>query len=203
MLRHHSSDHLLASFGLVLVIAAPYSKCGTTRSVNTHVRAVYDKQTGRLQELIYDSNNSGKPDTWSYMDGTKVVRIEIDKNEDGLVDRWEYYGADRQLQKVGMSSANDGKADTWAFKAPDGTVGRIEKSTHRDGKVDRTEFFEKGVIVRAEQDADGDTHTDRWETYHHGNLVGMAFDTSHRGSPDRTFAYGEDGSLRHVEHSGN
>ena len=31
---------------------------------------------------------------WSYMDGTRAVRIEVDTNKDGKVDCWEYYGPD-------------------------------------------------------------------------------------------------------------
>src|SRR5215471_9038751 len=73
----------------------------------------YDKQTGKLRLLKLDSNNNGKVDTWSYMDGARVVRIEIDKDEDGKIDRWEYYTPDRKLEKVGFSRLNDGKEDAW------------------------------------------------------------------------------------------
>ena len=51
------------------------------------IEPVYNKLTGKLQLLKYDSNGDGKVDTWSYMDGTRVLRIEIDKDEDGKVDR--------------------------------------------------------------------------------------------------------------------
>ena len=34
------------------------------------------------------------------MDGTKFISIEIDKDEDGRVDRWEYYRGDQKLEKV-------------------------------------------------------------------------------------------------------
>ena len=50
--------------------------------------AEYDKVTGKLSLLKYDSDGNGKVDTWSYMDGPRVVRIEIDKNEDGKIDYW-------------------------------------------------------------------------------------------------------------------
>ena len=60
----------------------------------------YDPQTGKLRLLKYDSDGNGKVDTVSYMDGSRVVKIEIDKDEDGKVDRWEYYGPDRKLEKV-------------------------------------------------------------------------------------------------------
>ena len=47
------------------------------------IEPVYDKTTGRLQTLKYDSDGDGKIDTVSYMDGAIVLRIEIDKDEDG------------------------------------------------------------------------------------------------------------------------
>ena len=52
------------------------------------------------------------------MDGARVVRIEIDKDEDGKIDRWEYYGPDQKLEKVGFSRANDGKEDAWSYSDP-------------------------------------------------------------------------------------
>ena len=49
------------------------------------------------------------------MDGARVVRIEIDSDADGTIDRLEHYGADQKLEKVGSSRRNDGKEDAWAF----------------------------------------------------------------------------------------
>src|SRR5688572_8829098 len=99
------------------------------------VQAEYDKETGKLRQLTVDITKDGKPNITSYMDGTKFLRIEIDANEDGKVDRWEYYGADQKLERVGFSRADDGKADAWAFEASDGSIARVEVSTKRDGKV--------------------------------------------------------------------
>ena len=39
------------------------------------------------------------------MDGSRVVRIEIDQNEDGRIDRWEYYDADQKLSKRRLLAA--------------------------------------------------------------------------------------------------
>jgi len=73
------------------------------------LRPVYDKQTGKLTMVTLDSKKDGKIDTWSYMDGARIVRIEIDNDGDGKVDRWEYYGADQKMEKIGISRLNDGK----------------------------------------------------------------------------------------------
>jgi len=62
--------------------------------------------------------------------------------------------------------------------------------------VTRTEHYENDVLVRAEDDSDGDGKPDKWETYRDGRLTSVAFDTLHRGSPDRRLIYGADGSAR-------
>ena len=162
----------------------------------THIEPVYDKTTGQLQLLKYDSNGDGKIDTWSYMDGSRVLRIEIDKDSDGKVDRWEYYGADQKLDKIGFSRANDGKEDAWSYAGPDGSIARIEFSSHHDGTPNRTEYYEKDVLVRADEDSDADGRIDKWETYDGPRLASVAFDTTHRGTPDRRLVYGADGSVR-------
>src|SRR5262245_62636206 len=101
------------------------------------IEPTYNKQTGRLELLRYDSNGNGTFDTFSYMDGTRVIRIEIDSNEDGKIDRWEYYGPNQKLEKVGFSRAQDGNEDAWTFFDASGAPERIEISTRRNHKVDR------------------------------------------------------------------
>jgi len=153
------------------------------------VQATYDKTTGKLGRLTVDAIKDGKPNITSYMDGSKFLRIEIDTNEDGKIDRWEYYGADQQLERVGFSRANDGIADAWAFHAPDGSIERVEVSTKRDGRPNRTEFYEKGELARAEEDTDADGQVDKWERYESGSLVSASFDTTKSGKPTTTIDY--------------
>ena len=156
----------------------------------------YDKATGKLTLLKYDSDGNGKIDTWSYMDGARVVRIEIDKDEDGKIERWEHYGPDGKLEKIGSSRAQDGKEDAWSYAGPDGTVARIDVSTRRDGRVTRIEHYQRDVLVTAEEDGDGDGKMDTWETYEGDHLASIAFDTRHRGTPDRRLIYGPNGTAR-------
>src|SRR5438128_6208528 len=131
----------------VLVTALLSSACGDDAEAKKRIEPVYDK-SGKLQLLKYDANGDGKVDTWSYMDGARVVRIEIDKDEDGKIDRWEYYGADQKLEKVGFSRANDGKEDAWSYAGADDSIERIDISTRRDGRIDRTEYYKEGTLVR-------------------------------------------------------
>jgi hypothetical protein len=52
---------------------------------------IYNKQTGRLEQLLSDKNGDGKIDTRAHMDGVRLKMIEIDQNGDEKADRWEYY----------------------------------------------------------------------------------------------------------------
>jgi hypothetical protein len=114
--------------GLALVAAATLgiAACdGDEAQARKRIAPEYDKKTGKLTLLKYDSNGNGKVDTWSYMDGARVVRIEIDKDENGTIDRWEYYGDGQKLEKIGFSRANDGKEDAWSYPGADGSA-RLE-----------------------------------------------------------------------------
>ena len=189
-MKSYARDHLTGLLLLALITAGCSSNADDAR---TRIEPEYDR-AGRLQLLTYDSNGNGTPDTFSHMDGAKVIRIDIDKDEDGTVDRWEYYAADQKLAKVGFSRQADGVEDAWSYGDEAGRIVRIEVSTRRDGKVDRTEYFDGDRMVRAEDDTDGDGQIDKWATYEGPRLTSVAFDTTRRGTPDRRLTYGADGT---------
>jgi hypothetical protein len=145
-----------------VVLAAAFGACRDGRA-NAAIQATYD-DTGYLRILTVDSNGNGKPDTWSHMDGSRIARIEIDADEDGAIDRWEYYDSNQQLEKVGTA------------RKP-------------DGKVARSEFYEGGVLARAEEDTDGNGIADKWEAYAYGVMTSVAFDTEGAGYPNRRIQY--------------
>ncbi len=188
---------LVLPLGLIASFAAA---CGGVDGVSAsgHIRAEYDND-GRLKQLFYDRNKNGRVDTVAFMDGARFVRIEIDSDEDGLVDRWEYYGADQKLEKVGISKGNDGQPDSWVYRDVKDDLSKIEISTRRDGTVSRTEYYENNALARAEEDSDGDGKVDRWESYVGGVLRAVAFDTTGSGRPDRRLVYGANGTLERLE----
>ncbi len=156
--------------GLVVGVMAG-SGCGTPPDEASRIEGVYDQTTGRLELLKYDANGDGTVDTWGYMDGARFLRIELDGDQDNRIDRWEYYGPDQQIEKIGLSTKSDGTAD-------------------------RFEYYENGTLTRAEVDTSGDGRIDKWEVYDGSRLASVAFDTTQRGSPDRRVVYGPDGSAR-------
>ena len=158
-------------------------------SNNQPVLAKYDQETGKLSQLTTNAIKDGKPNITSYMDGTKFMRIEIDADEDGKIDRWEYYGTTQQLDRIGISRANDGKPDAWITEGSDGSVSRVDVSTNRDGRANRFEFYNRDELTRVEEDTDTDGRIDKWEEYESGVLVRASFDTAKSGNPTTTIDY--------------
>jgi len=157
--------------------------CRPAAETSSVVTPEYDKQTGRLSRLTHDSSGNGKPDTVAVMDGNHVVRVEADEDENGTVDRWEYYTSSGQ--------ATPGQA-------PD-VLEHVERATRRDGHINRWEFFENGKLVRVKEDTDGNGKVDKWEQYTDGTLTEMALDTAGRGTPDRKLIYNPEGGFDHIE----
>ncbi len=153
-------------------------------------KPTYDKSTGKLTQLTYDRNSNGVIDTWTEMDGAKPVRSRIDLDEDGTIDRWEYYDDQGKLLKVGFSRNNNGKPDAWGFAGPDGRIARVEISSLGDeNKIDRREFYNEAGLARAEADTNEDGRADKWETYQHGAVRTAEFDENGDGKPDRRLTY--------------
>jgi len=171
--------------------------------------AEHDQTTGHLSKIALDANKNGKNDTVSYMDGTRIIRVELDLDENGKTERWDFYRPDGTLEKVGFASRNDGVMDSQAFYATGHVLDRIEISTKRDGRFDRTEFYENSVLVRSQDDVNGDGRPDKWDSYtprpdHAAGepayaISSSAFDDSGSGHPERRFIYGPKGSVARVE----
>jgi hypothetical protein len=195
---HPTGRTLLAMTACAGCLAA----CSPPASSPARVSGSYDADTGQLRVIALDSDNDGRADTWSHMDGARVVRVEIDTDHDGTIDRWEYYGPDGRLERVGYSRAGTGTPDAWAWPDASGQLARLELADAATGVTVRTEYYDGGVIQRAIDDTDRDGRPDKWEDYAGGRLVRLALDLSGRGTPERRLHYGNDGSLERSEHLG-
>jgi len=171
-----------------------------------NIEPVYNRKTGRLEQLKYDSDGDGKFDTFSYMDGPTILHIDIDQNEDGKIDRWEYYGPGKVLERVGFSRRQTGVEDVSQYLDANGTVTRIEIMAPGDSgkRIERVEHYENNVLTRAEEDTDHDGAIDKWETYEGGRLATVAFDEPRRGTPTRKIVYNANGTVRiEIDPTGN
>jgi hypothetical protein len=184
-----------------VVVAFLLAACADPASdrLRATVTPAYDKDTGKLAELTSDANGNGRIDTWTEMDGARPLRSRADRDEDGTLDRWEYYDVNGGLVKVGFSRRHDGRPDAWAFSSPDGSLARIEASSTADeNRIDRWEYYEETTAAspeaavapaRVEEDTNADGRPDRWETYEGGVLETAAFDEDADGRPDRRLTY--------------
>lgn len=140
---------------------------------------VYNKETGRLEEIVSDKDGDGRVETRAFMDGTRIVRIEIDRNGDNTPDRREFYGV-----------AADGT-----------TTGAIERAEETDarGTVVREERYIGGVLVSVTEDTNADGRIDKWEHYDAGRLARVELDLTGAGRPTQRLTYGRDGGIARIE----
>ena len=143
---------------------------------------VYGAETGKLEQLVSDSNGDGKVDTRAFMDGTLLKRIEIDRNGDSTPDRFEHY-AIAPLSRAPMG-----------FE-----IERADEANGPDERITRREIYERGTLVRVEEDTDGNGVTDKWEHYERGVMTQVDLDLSARGTADRRMFYRRDGTVERVE----
>jgi hypothetical protein len=188
-----------ASLWFVAAMMLPACSGAESERLKATVQPTYDKTTGKLAELTSVANGNGRIDTWTAMDGTRPLRSRADRDEDGTLDRWEYYDASGVLVKVGFSRRNDGIPDAWAFSDSEGKLTRVEiSSTADESRIDRWEHFDgssalpiggSAVPTRVEEDTNADGRPDMWETYENGLLKSASFDENRDGRPDRRLTY--------------
>ena len=187
------SGRLFAALALTFGMVVATASCARPR-----VTAVYDPDTHLVSRLDYDDEMSGRIAARTYFSNGRPVRLEVDVDLNGSIDRWEYYGADGSLVRLGRSSRNDGREDTWVTQS--GYSMRVDISTRHAGFVDRRDFHEQGALIRAELDTNFDQLVDEWQEFDNGQLHVLLIDTEQRrGRPDRRLVYGPDGSLTGFE----
>ena len=131
---------------LLLIVLSACSPPLDPRRTNFEIRgkegvAKYDPKTGRLKRLDADINKNGRMETFSYWDATRLIRIEIDQDEDGKIDRWEHYDENNKMLRIGSSSKDDEIEDTWTYPDEKGFLARVESDGDRDGQIDKREIF--------------------------------------------------------------
>ena len=135
-------------------IGGPYGE----RLDTPRVQRIYDDETGELELLIMDLDGDLRFDTWSYWDGDRLARRELDDNEDGAIDRWQYFDEDAELSREGFSTTGGEAPDAWRYFREDGGVERVE---YMEGnQVSKIEFYRGSALMRVERDTDGDGEID-------------------------------------------
>ena len=163
------------------------------------VRPRYDKTTGKLTELTLDCQPQ-RPCRHVDRHGRRPSAPDLASiaNEDGKVDRWEYYDSQAgKLIKVGFSRKDDGKPDAWAFAGPDGrdrAGSRSRRRVTRRRSIAGSITITTGAHPRWKRIPTAMAAADKWETYRAGVLTTASSTRTGDGRPDRRLTY-RDGAL--------
>jgi len=152
--------------------------CGQGSVPKRTATPVYNKTTGKLEELVADENADGKADARAFMDGAVLKRIEIDRDHDGRPDRWEEYAALERNAVPGEPK-----------------IVRAEEANGPDGRITRHEYYKDGELERVEEDTDLDGRVDKWETYRDRRLLYVDMDLEGTGVPTRRLTYDATGDV--------
>lgn len=195
--RQGEAMSLSWSMGLLVLLGAT-TGCGPSDERGP-VHAIYDPYSRKLLALYADQDGDRRIDQWTYTDGNRVFRGEIDTDGNGTIDRWEYFRADASLERIGTSSNNDGIEDTWTWPAAGGEA-RVDRARLRDRRVDRSEYYRGDSLIRSAEDTNADGRVDRWDSYENGVRRLTAFDTTLTSErPNRRIVYSASGQFERLE----
>ena len=85
----HLGPGIVGAIALLAATAAPRA-AGSRAAAG---QPTYDKTTGKLTELTFDPNHNGASTPGPRWTAPVPLRSRIDQDEDGKIDRWEYYDA--------------------------------------------------------------------------------------------------------------
>ncbi|HEX9622675.1 MAG TPA: hypothetical protein VF989_21180 [Polyangiaceae bacterium] len=130
-----------------------------------------------------DANGDGKADVTLVRESGREVCRAVDLNFDGLVDTWVYREPSGQVRRRESDYDRDGRIDEISLYQGGVLVAR-HSSTTLAHRIDTWQFFEGGVLRRAERDSDGDTIIDQWWEYPTPDCPLMHADITGDGRPD-------------------
>ena len=163
------------------------------------VHVAYDMKSHQLVRLQEDRNEDGVSDRVTVYEGLGAARAEeTDTNFDGVVDRWDTYDAEgRRLRSA--TATRGAIADRLATYGRDGVLKRVELDVDLDGRFEAVRFYEAGLVVKATVDTDGNGKPDRFQDLRSGYLGFEDVDADEDGSPEIRLRYRPDGALDRVE----
>ena len=119
------------------------------------------------------THGDGRVDTWSYFRDGKLVRREIDSRGKGVADTVYFYEND-QLVREDRDELGTGHANFRAFYQG-GRLAKVEKISNGSGRTDRWIYYDTSqngeIVLREEQDLNGDGIIDVWSHYENGRLA--------------------------------
>jgi len=142
------------------------------------------------KRLISDSNFDGYFEiTQQYDDPAWSMILSRDINADRMVDIRSFY-TDTILRRKELDENADSFPDCIEIFNKAGLLEKIEEK--KEGRTVITWFYDVGeLLVRGEEDKNGDGITEIWYLYDKGNLKSVQEDTNYDGKPDLWEEYDE------------
>ena len=82
---------LLAAVGSGVTAYSAVGPHGARLREDLRVRRLHAPGTDHVRLLIYDADGDGLFDTYAHMDGEMSLHNEVDADQDGVIEGWEYY----------------------------------------------------------------------------------------------------------------
>ena len=109
--------------------------------------------------ITSDTNQDGRPDAWTHVSESNVVKQELDINFDGKVDAMFVYDWNGKVKEETLDTDYDGRMDNWRVYE-DGKLVMDRIDSNHDGRIDIWFFIDRGKIIRLEKDTTGDGKPD-------------------------------------------
>jgi len=152
---------------------------------------------GRPIRRLLDTDGNGVAErVETFHPNRRYWRVQTDADSDGFVDKWEVFGRDGELEKIGIATKRPGHPDVWIVPDGRGGVRRREFDVSGNGAIDKIEWFDGTVLTRVAVDGNQNGHMDRWQDWRGGRVVSERLDTDGDGEPDRKLVYGANGSIK-------
>jgi len=112
----------------------------------------------------YDADEDGTPEVVIFKRGRREICRRVDFDDDGRADRTTFFDKAGKVRRIESDFDRDQRVDEIAiFEA--GQIKEKWRATVLRGQLDTWEYYERGVRVRTERDADGDGVVDQWWDY--------------------------------------
>ncbi|MGQ9614987.1 MAG: hypothetical protein ACUVWJ_01150 [Spirochaetota bacterium] len=111
-----------------------------------------------------DINRDGKIDGWTYVNGGRVEKQEIDMNYDGKVNAIFIYDVYGKVCEEILDTDFDGRMDNWRTYSK-GSLILESLDSNKDGKPDIWFHIDRGRVYMIEKDTTGDGKPDRIISY--------------------------------------
>lgn len=115
---------------LLLALAAHGGACATAPAPPSafhlvereRYQALYDAN-GRIVRLLQDEDGDGRAEAQIlYWPNGQPRQGELDTDADGRVDRWEVFGTDGRLERIGRAASGGGSPAFWDHVDAEGRV---------------------------------------------------------------------------------